>query len=286
LLSNIWQWILHRWIALVKALLLSRKKFTCIFPFERNSQKTKKSIFLAPTAKNGFNGRNFYYTWIQLILYNNWQQFGSNRRQKFFGKKPCTPPFYLIFTSENHLNAHSSLVKQHMAMNFAPLDCSCQGASSEPKKNYLDFSVLEKFTKNQKIHIFGSHSKNGFNGRNFSYTWIQLILYNNWQQFGSNRRQKFFGKKPCTPPFYLIFTSENHLNAHSSLVKQHMAMNFAPLDCSCQGASSEPKKIYLDFSVLEKFAKNQKIHIFGSHSKKWVQWAELLLHLNSTHPIQ
>jgi hypothetical protein len=47
-----------------------------------------------------------------------------------------------------------------------------------------------------------------------------------------------------------------------------MAMNFAPLDYSCQGASSEPKKIYLDFSVLEKFAKNQKIHIFGCHSKK------------------
>jgi hypothetical protein len=65
-----------------------------------------------------------------------------------------------------------------------------------------------------------------------------------------------------------------------------MAMNFAPLDCSCQGASSEQKKIYLDFFVLEKFAKNQKIHIFGSHSKKWVQWPELLLYLNSTHPIQ
>jgi hypothetical protein len=65
-----------------------------------------------------------------------------------------------------------------------------------------------------------------------------------------------------------------------------MAMNFAPLVCSCQGASSEPKKIYLDFSVLEKFAKSQKIHIFGSHSKKWVQWPELLLYLNSTHPIQ
>jgi hypothetical protein len=47
-----------------------------------------------------------------------------------------------------------------------------------------------------------------------------------------------------------------------------MAMNFAPLYCSCQDASSEPKKIYLDFSVLEKFAKKQKIHIFGSHSKK------------------
>jgi hypothetical protein len=65
-----------------------------------------------------------------------------------------------------------------------------------------------------------------------------------------------------------------------------MAMNVAPLHCSRQGASSEPKKIYLDFSVLEKFAKNQKIHIFGSHSKKWVQWPELLLYLNSTDPIQ
>jgi hypothetical protein len=47
-----------------------------------------------------------------------------------------------------------------------------------------------------------------------------------------------------------------------------MAMNFAPLDCHFQGASSKPKKIYLNFSVLEKFAINQKIHIFGSHSKK------------------
>jgi hypothetical protein len=65
-----------------------------------------------------------------------------------------------------------------------------------------------------------------------------------------------------------------------------MAMNFAPLDCSCQGASSDPKKMSLNFSVLEKFAKNQKIHIFGSNSKKWVQWPELLLYLNSTHPIQ
>jgi hypothetical protein len=63
-------------------------------------------------------------------------------------------------------------------------------------------------------------------------------------------------------------------------------MNFAPLDCPCQGASSESKKIYLDFFILEKIAKNQEIHIFGSHSKKWVQWPELLLYLNSTDPIQ
>jgi hypothetical protein len=65
-----------------------------------------------------------------------------------------------------------------------------------------------------------------------------------------------------------------------------MAMNFAPLDCPCQGASSESKKNYLDFFILEKIAKNQKIHIFGSHRKKWVQWPELLLYLNSTEPIQ
>jgi hypothetical protein len=38
-----------------------------------------------------------------------------------------------------------------------------------------------------------------------------------------------------------------------------MAVNLAPLDYSCQTAYSEPKKIYLDFSVLEKFAKKQKI---------------------------
>jgi hypothetical protein len=65
-----------------------------------------------------------------------------------------------------------------------------------------------------------------------------------------------------------------------------MVMNFAPLDCPCQGASSEPKKIYLEIFILVKIAKKQKIHIFGSHSKKWVQWPELLLYLNSTDPIQ
>jgi hypothetical protein len=97
---------------------------------------------------------------------------------------------------------------------------------------------------------------------------------------------KKFLEKNLYSPFYLIFTSENHLNAHSSLIKPHMAMNFAPLDCSRQGASSELKKIYLDFSVLEKIPKNQKIHIFGSHSKKWVQRPEIFLYLNSTHPIQ
>jgi hypothetical protein len=34
-----------------------------------------------------------------------------------------------------------------------------------------------------------------------------------------------------------------------------MAMNFAPLDCPCQGASSESKKIYLEFFH---FSENRK----------------------------
>jgi hypothetical protein len=57
-----------------------------------------------------------------------------------------------------------------MAMNFAPLDCPCEGASSESKKIYLDFSVLEKFAKNQKNIFLAPTAKNGFNGRNFYYT--------------------------------------------------------------------------------------------------------------------
>jgi hypothetical protein len=57
-----------------------------------------------------------------------------------------------------------------MAMNFAPLDCSCQGVSSEPKKIYLDFSVLEKFAKTKKSIFLAPTAKNGFNGRNFYYT--------------------------------------------------------------------------------------------------------------------
>jgi hypothetical protein len=115
------------------------------------------------------------------------------------------------------------------------------------------------------------------------FNWPYTITDSNLVRIGD---KKISEKKPRTPPFYIIFTSEHHLNAHSSLIKQHMAMNFAPLDCPCQGASSETKKIYLDFFILEKIAKNQKIHIFGSHSKKWVQWPELLLYLNSTDPIQ
>jgi hypothetical protein len=58
-----------------------------------------------------------------------------------------------------------------MAMNFAPLDCPCQGASSESKKIYLDFFILEKIAKKTKKLIFlAPTAKIGFNGRNFYYT--------------------------------------------------------------------------------------------------------------------
>jgi hypothetical protein len=57
-----------------------------------------------------------------------------------------------------------------MAMNFAPLDCPCQGASSESKKNYLDFFILEKIAKNQKSIFLAPTAKVGFSGGNFYHT--------------------------------------------------------------------------------------------------------------------
>jgi hypothetical protein len=47
-----------------------------------------------------------------------------------------------------------------------------------------------------------------------------------------------------------------------------MAINLAPLDCSCQGASSEPKKIYLYFSDLEKIRKKPKNPYFCLQQQK------------------
>jgi hypothetical protein len=37
-----------------------------------------------------------------------------------------------------------------------------------------------------------------------------------------------------------------------------MAMNFASLDCPCQGACSESKKIYLDFFIFRENRKKPK----------------------------
>jgi hypothetical protein len=43
-----------------------------------------------------------------------------------------------------------------MAMNFVPLDCSCRGASSEPKKNlpgFFRFREIRKKTKNPNFWL-------------------------------------------------------------------------------------------------------------------------------------
>jgi hypothetical protein len=44
---------LHRWIALAKALLPSRKKFTWIFYFRENLKKPKNPYFWLPQQKMG-----------------------------------------------------------------------------------------------------------------------------------------------------------------------------------------------------------------------------------------
>jgi hypothetical protein len=41
-----------------------------------------------------------------------------------------------------------------MAMNFAPLDCSCQGASSESKKNLYEFFRFRENRKKPKNPYF------------------------------------------------------------------------------------------------------------------------------------
>jgi hypothetical protein len=47
-----------------------------------------------------------------------------------------------------------------------------------------------------------------------------------------------------------------------------MAMNFASLDCSCQGASSEQKKIYLDFFRFREIRKKPKNPYFSLQQQK------------------
>jgi hypothetical protein len=47
-----------------------------------------------------------------------------------------------------------------------------------------------------------------------------------------------------------------------------MAMNFAPLDCPCQGASSESKKIDLDFFHFRENRKKPKNAYFWLPQQK------------------
>jgi hypothetical protein len=110
------------------------------------------------------------------------------------------------------------------------------------EKNLARFSRFREIRKKPKNPYFWlSQQKMGSMGGTFTipeFNSSYTITDSNLVRIGD----KNFWKKTMYP-FYLIFTSENHLNAHSSFIKQHMAMNFAPLDCSCQGASSQPKKI-------------------------------------------
>jgi hypothetical protein len=126
----------------------AEKNLPGFFRFREIRKKPKNPYFWLPQQKMGSMAGTFTIPEINTsytITDSNLVRIGD---KKIFGRKPCTPPFYLIFTSENHLNAHSSLIKPHMTMNFAPLDYSCRGAFFEPKKIYLDFFVLEKFAKN------------------------------------------------------------------------------------------------------------------------------------------
>jgi hypothetical protein len=126
--------------------------------------------------------------------------------KKFLEKNHVPPPFYLIFTSENHLNAHSSLIKPHMAMNFAPLDCSCQGASSEPKKIYLDFFRFREIRKKPKnLYFCFPQQKMGSMAGTFTIPEFNssfTITDSNLVRIGD---KKFLEKKPRTPPLLSNF---------------------------------------------------------------------------------
>jgi hypothetical protein len=199
-------------------------RFFRLREIHKKPKNWKKIIFLAPTPTTEVYDRNFSSVWIQIVLYNNSPQFRSKRRRKFFSKKPCTPPFYRICNPKKHLNGHSSLIKHNMTMKSTPLDSSFQCASFEPKKFTSLFSFKRNSKKTKKLIFLAPTPTNGVYDRNFSYVWIQIVQYNNSPQFRSNRRQKFFSKKPCTPPFYRICTLKKHLNGHSSLIKHNMTM--------------------------------------------------------------
>jgi hypothetical protein len=88
-----------------------------------------------------------------------------------------------------------------MAMNFAPLDCFCQGASSEPNKNLpglFRFRAIRKKTKNpyfwlpqQKMgSVAGTFTIPEFNS---SYT----ITDSNLVRIGD---KKFLKKNHVLPP--------------------------------------------------------------------------------------
>jgi hypothetical protein len=138
------------------------------------------------------------FNWPYTITDSNLVRIGD---KKFFEKFHVPPPFYIIFTSENHLNAHSSLIKQHMAMNFAPLESPCRGASSESKKNLPRFfHFRENRKKPKKPYFWFPQEKMGSMAGTFTipeFNWPYTITDSNLVRIGD---KKFFEKYHVPPP--------------------------------------------------------------------------------------
>jgi hypothetical protein len=88
-----------------------------------------------------------------------------------------------------------------MAMNFAPLDCSCQGASSEPKKIYLRFFRFREIRKKSKNSYFWlPQQKMGSMGGTFTipeFNSSYTITDSNLVRIGD---KKFLEKNHVLPP--------------------------------------------------------------------------------------
>jgi hypothetical protein len=71
------------------------------------------------------------------------------------------------------------------------------------------FGLREIHKKTKKLIFLDPTPKNAVYGQNFTYTWLQLILYNNSPQFRSNQRQKFFRKNHEPLPSIKIAPGKN-----------------------------------------------------------------------------
>jgi hypothetical protein len=88
-----------------------------------------------------------------------------------------------------------------MAMNFAPLDCSCQGASSEPKKKLLGFFRFREIRKKPKNPYFWlAQQKMGSMAGTFTipeFNSSDTITDSNLVRIGD---KNFFEKNHVLPP--------------------------------------------------------------------------------------
>jgi hypothetical protein len=88
-----------------------------------------------------------------------------------------------------------------MAMNFAPLDCPCQGAFSESKKIDLDFFIFrENRQKPKNAYFWLRQQKMGSMAGTFTIPEFNLphtITDSNLVRIGD---KKFFEKNHVLPP--------------------------------------------------------------------------------------